>query len=154
MEKTWSIGKSMNATPDGAPTVASNPSSTSPQTASADGAVAANRVSGATNGTWSISCGDPIPQRPAGARPPRTGSGEEFCWAAAIALIPLVTPGPAVRAATPGWRVTFAQPAFGRKGRGLFVAGVDPAGFQPAGDEPARVKGVLGLGAHPLSVTT
>ena len=92
----------MNATPDGAPTVARSASSTSPLTASADGAVAANRVSGATNGTWSISCSDPIPQRSAGARPPRTSSGEEFCCAAAIALIPFVTPGPAVSAATPG----------------------------------------------------
>ena len=105
------MGKSMNATPDGAPTVARSASSISPLTASADGAVAANRVSGATNGTWSISCSDPIPHRPAGARPPRISSGDEFCWAAAIALIPLVTPGPAVSAATPGWRVTFDQPS-------------------------------------------
>jgi hypothetical protein len=34
-----------------------------------------------------------------------------FCCAEAIALMPLVTPGPAVRAATPGSRMTFAQPS-------------------------------------------
>ena len=111
MENTWSIGKSTKPTPDGAPTVARNASSTSRPAASADCAVAAKRASGATNGTWSISCSDPIPQRSAGARPPSTSSGDEFCCAAAIALIPLVTPGPAVSAATPGTRVTFDQPS-------------------------------------------
>ena len=73
--------------------------------------VAASFVSGRTNGTWSISCSEPIPQRPAGARPPRTSIGEWFDWALAIALIPFVTPGPAVSAQTPGSRVTFAQPS-------------------------------------------
>ncbi len=65
-------------------------------------AVAALLTSGATNGTWSISCSDPWPQRIAGARPPRTSMGEWFCWAAATALSPFVTPGPAVSAQTPG----------------------------------------------------
>ena len=101
----------MNATPEGAPTAALSASSMSGPTASADCAVAANRVSGATNGTWSISCSDPCPQRNAGARPPSTTSGDWFCCAAAIALIPLVTPGPAVSAATPGTLVTFDQPS-------------------------------------------
>ncbi len=101
----------MNETPEGAPTAALSASSISPPTASADCAVAANRVSGATNGTWSISCSDPCPQRSAGARPPSTTSGDWFCCAAAIALIPFVTPGPAVRAATPGTLVTFDQPS-------------------------------------------
>src|SRR3954466_9585086 len=73
--------------------------------------VAANLVTGRTNGTWSISCSDPWPQRIAGARPPSTTIGELFCSADAIALMPLVTPGPAVSAATPGSRVTFAQPS-------------------------------------------
>ncbi len=54
---------------------------------------------------------EPIPQRSAGARPPSTTSGDWFCWAAAIALIPLVIPGPAVSAATPGTLVTFDQPS-------------------------------------------
>jgi len=74
-------------------------------------AVTANLVSGRTNGTWSISCSDPWPQRIAGARPPSTTTGEWFCCADATALIPLVTPGPAVSAHTPGWRVTLAQPS-------------------------------------------
>ncbi len=50
-ENTWSIGKSTKPTPDGAPTVARNAWSTSRPAASADCAVAAKRVSGATNGT-------------------------------------------------------------------------------------------------------
>ncbi len=135
-----------------------------PPTASADCAVAANRVSGATNGTWSISCSDPCPQRSAGARPPSTTSGDWFCCAAAIALIPLVTPGPGGErgdARHPG----HLRPALGGERRGLLVAGVDQpdvlgattvvdgeqvptgqgedrvdtAGPQPAGDQMSRV---------------
>ncbi len=73
--------------------------------------MAANFASGRTNGTWSISWSEPWPQRIAGARPPSTSIGERFWSAEAIALIPFVTPGPAVSAATPGSRVTFAQPS-------------------------------------------
>jgi hypothetical protein len=64
-----------------------------------------------TNGTWSISWSEPIPQRMAGARPPSATSGDPFWSAEPIALIPLVTPGPAVSAQTPGCRVAFAQPS-------------------------------------------
>ena len=74
-------------------------------------AVCASFASGRTNGTWSISCSEPCPQRIAGARPPSTTIGELFCSAEPIALMPFVTPGPAVSAATPGSRVTFAQPS-------------------------------------------
>ena len=70
--------------------------------------VAADLTSGETNGRWSISCSEPEPQRISGARPPRTQIGEPFAWAPAIALIPFVTPGPAVSAATPRRRVAFA----------------------------------------------
>src|SRR5436190_12666479 len=76
-----------------------------------ESAVAASFVTGRTNGTWSISCSEPCPQRICGARPPSTSIGEWFCSAPAIALMPFVTPGPAVSAATPGSRVTFAQPS-------------------------------------------
>ena len=76
-----------------------------------DSTVRAERVSGATNGTWSISWSEPWPQRIAGARPPSTTIGEPFISAEPIGLMPLVTPGPAVSAATPGWRVAFAQPS-------------------------------------------
>ena len=82
-----------------------------PPIAPVHGTVAANFVSGATNGTWSISCSDPWPQRTRAARPPSTSIGEWFCCAEASALMPFVTPGPAVSAATPGVRVTFAQPS-------------------------------------------
>src|SRR5215218_8055002 len=72
-------------------------------------AVSADFVTGATNGTWSISWSDPCPHRIAGARPPSTSIGEPFWWAPAIALIPLVTPGPAL----------------GGERRGLLVAHVE-----------------------------
>jgi hypothetical protein len=73
--------------------------------------VAANLVRGRHEGTWSISCSEPWPQRMAGARPPITSIGERFCIADVIALMPFVTPGPAVSAQTPGSRVTLAQPS-------------------------------------------
>ena len=85
--------------------------STRPGISAVAPAVAASFVSGRTNGTWSISCSEPCPQRSAGARPPSTTIGEWLACAEAIALIPLVTPGPAVSAQTPGSRVTFAQPS-------------------------------------------
>ena len=50
------------------------------------------------------------PQRISGARPPKLTSGTPSAWAEAIALIPLVTPQPAVSAQIPGSRVAFAQP--------------------------------------------
>jgi hypothetical protein len=74
-------------------------------------AVRASFVSGATNGMWSISWSEPIPQRAAGARPPSASIGEPFISADARPLMPLVTPGPAVRAHTPGSRVALAQPS-------------------------------------------
>jgi hypothetical protein len=86
-------------------------SSISPWISAVAPAVAASFTSGRTNGTWSISWSDPCPQRMAGARPPSTSTGEWLDCALAIALMPLVTPGPAVSAATPGSRVTFAHPS-------------------------------------------
>ncbi len=74
-------------------------------------AVSADLTSGETNGRWSISCSDPDPQRISGARPPSTQIGEPLAWALAIALTPLVTPGPAVSAATPTPRVALATPS-------------------------------------------
>ena len=73
--------------------------------------VSADLASGETKGRWSISWREPEPQRISGARPPRTTIGERFSRAPAIALIPLVTPGPAVSAAIPGSRVAFANPS-------------------------------------------
>ena len=84
----------------------------------------ADFVSGATNGTWSISWSDPWPHRNWGARPPSTIIGELFLCADAIALMPLVTPGPAVRARDAGLPRDL-RPALGReRSRGL-VAHVD-----------------------------
>ncbi len=110
-EKTWSRGRSTKAGPPWGASAARRASSTSWGSSSALWAVAASLVSGRTKGTWSISCREPIPQRIAGARPPSTSIGERLAWAEAIALMALVTPGPAVRAATPGRRVTLAQPS-------------------------------------------
>jgi hypothetical protein len=47
-----------------------------------------------------------MPHRFDGARPPITTSGEPLNCAWVIALTPLVTPGPAVRTASPGTRVS------------------------------------------------
>ena len=73
--------------------------------------VSADLTSGETTGRWSNSCSEPEPQRISGARPPSTQTGEPLAWAPAIALIPLVTPGPAVSAATPRPRVALAKPS-------------------------------------------
>ena len=110
-EKTRSSGKSRNVGPECGRTAAASASSTRPGISAVDSAVAANFVTGRTNGTWSISCSEPCPQRIAGARPPSTSIGEWLCCAPASALIAFVTPGPAVTAATPGVRVTFAHPS-------------------------------------------
>ena len=61
--------------------------------------------------TWSISCSDPMPHRATGARPPITNIGLSFPCAWARAEAELVTPGPAVTAATPHSRVTLDQPS-------------------------------------------
>ena len=75
-------------------------------TSSALWIVRASLETGATIGGWSSSCSEPVPQRLAGARPPTTTSGEPLNWAWAMALTPLVTPGPAVSTARPGLRVS------------------------------------------------
>ena len=80
----------------------SKPAATSP----AVWMVRACLATGDTIGRWSISCRAPLPQRLAGARPPTTTIGEPANCAWAIAEIPLVTPGPAVRTASPGTRVS------------------------------------------------
>ena len=72
--------------------------------------VIADLTSGLTNGRWSISWSEPIPHLISGARPPRVTSGTPSACAEAIALIPLVTPQPAVSAQIPGSRVALAQP--------------------------------------------
>ena len=72
--------------------------------------VIADLTSGVTKGRWSISWSEPLPHRISGARPPSATSGTPSAWAEAIALIPLVTPQPAVSAQIPGSRVALAQP--------------------------------------------
>ena len=108
---TTSRGKSTNVGPLCGAIAARSASSTSPGISSVCPAVRAILTSGVTNGTWSISWSEPMPHRIWGARPPSTTMGELFCWAEASGLIPLVTPGPAVSAHTPGSRVTLAQPS-------------------------------------------
>ena len=108
---TWSMGKSRKAGPVGGSSVARRASSTSDGISAVASTVRASLVSGATNGMWSISWSEPIPQRAAGARPPSASIGDPFMSADAIPLMPFVTPGPAVSAHTPGSRVAFAQPS-------------------------------------------
>jgi hypothetical protein len=76
-------------------------------TSAAVGMVRASLAIGAMIGGWSSSCSEPVPQRLCGARPPTTTIGDPANCACAIALIPLVTPGPAVSTASPGRRVSF-----------------------------------------------
>jgi len=109
--KTWSSGKSRKTGPVWGAAAVAKASSISPGISAVESAVSASLTSGRTKGTWSISCSEPWPQRMAGARPPSTTIGELFCCAEPRALMPLVTPGPAVSAATPGRRVTLAQPS-------------------------------------------
>ncbi len=100
--KTTSSGKSTKAGPGCGSSAVRSASSMSPGISDVACAVTADFVRGATKGTWSTSWREPWPQRMAGARPPSTTSGDPFCWAEPSALMPFVTPGPAVRAATPG----------------------------------------------------
>ena len=140
-------GSRRTPTPDGAPPSPAMLRRQADPRPRADCAVAAKRASGATNGTWSISCSDPIPQRSAGARPPSTSSGDWFCCAAAIALIPLVTPGPAVSAATPG-APGHLRPALGGESRGLLMPGVDQPDALLAAAVVDREQVAAGKGEH------
>ena len=104
--KNSSIGTSTNTGPRcGAPAIV-NASWRPSGTSAAVWMVRASFETGAMIGGWSSSCREPLPQRFAGARPPTTTSGEPLNCAWAMALTPLVTPGPAVRTASPGVRVS------------------------------------------------
>jgi hypothetical protein len=108
---TWSSGKSTNVGPVGGSVAPLSAASSSEGISAVVAAVRASLVTGATKGTWSISWSEPWPQRNAGARPPSATMGEPFCSAEARPLMPLVTPGPAVRAHTPTCRVALAHPS-------------------------------------------
>ena len=58
-------------------------------------------VIGSINDIWSMSCREPRPLRMVAVAPPKTISGDWAIWAFFTAVIVLVTPGPAVIAATP-----------------------------------------------------
>ena len=75
-------------------------------TSAAVGMVRDSLAIGAMIGGWSSSWSEPLPQRFCGARPPTTTIGDPANCAWAMALIPLVTPGPAVSTASPGRRVS------------------------------------------------
>ena len=105
---TTSIGRSTNTGPRCGVVAIRSASATSAAIASVDVDVIACFVTGRTIGTWSSSCSEPAPHRACGARPPSTSSGEPLKRAVVIALIPFVTPGPAVSTATPGMRVSLA----------------------------------------------
>ncbi len=108
---TTSSGKSRNTGPVGWLIARSIAAATALGISAGSLTVPALLTSGLTKGKWSISWRLPEPQRISGARPPRTTRGERLNLAPAIALIPLVTPGPAVSAQTPTSRVAFAQPS-------------------------------------------
>ena len=104
--KNSSIGTSTNTGPRCDEPAARKASSKPSATSAAVGIVRASLVIVETIGGWSSSWRLPLPQRFCGARPPTTTSGEPANCAWAIALTPLVTPGPAVSTASPGTRVS------------------------------------------------
>ena len=104
--KKTSSGTSTKAGPRCGVRARVNASSTAEATSSGAWTVRADFVTGASSGTWSSSWRLPLPHRLSGARPPRTTSGEPLNHAWVRGLTPLVTPGPAVRTARPGTRVS------------------------------------------------
>ena len=104
--KNSSIGTSTKTGPRCGAAASVNASCIPSGTSAAVWIVRASLETGAMIGGWSSSCSEPLPQRLAGARPPTTTSGEPLNCAWAIALTPLVTPGPAVSTARPGTRVS------------------------------------------------
>jgi hypothetical protein len=76
------------------------------------------------NATWSISCRLPCPQVGLGARPPSMTTGEPPKRALAIALTPLVTPGPGGQRGDLRPAGELRQP-LGGEHRRLLVADVD-----------------------------
>jgi hypothetical protein len=104
--KNSSIGTSTKTGPRCEAPATANASSSPAATSAAVCNVLESLATGAMIGGWSSSWSEPVPQRLAGARPPTTTIGEPANWAWATALTPLVTPGPAVRTARPGLRVS------------------------------------------------
>ena len=100
------MGTSTNTGPRCADRASPNASSIPSAISSTVCSVRACFATGEMIGGWSSSWRLPEPQRFAGARPPTTTIGEPLNWACAIALMPLVTPGPAVSTARPGVRVS------------------------------------------------
>ena len=93
-------------------------------TSAAVGMVRALLVIEATIGGWSSSWRLPLPQRFCGARPPTTTIGDPANCACAIALTPLVTPGPGGEHGQPGHPGQLAGRLGGER-RGLLVADVE-----------------------------
>ena len=104
--KNSSIGMSTNTGPRCEVPARVNASCMPAVTSPAVWMVRASLDTGAMIGGWSSSWSEPLPHRLAGARPPTTTRGEPLNCAWAIALTPLVTPGPAVSTARPGLRVS------------------------------------------------
>ena len=104
--KNSSIGTSTNTGPRCEDPAAVKASCMPAATSAAVGMVRDSLAIGAMIGGWSSSWSEPLPQRFCGARPPTTTIGDPANCAWAIALIPLVTPGPAVSTASPGRRVS------------------------------------------------
>ncbi len=108
---TTSSGTSRNTGPRCALAASAAAAATSVYAPSTEVTVAARFVIDASTGRWSNSWSAPRPHPSCAARPPMTTSGEPLNHAVVTALTPLVTPGPAVRAASAGRRVSFASPS-------------------------------------------
>jgi hypothetical protein len=84
-----------------------------------------------------MSCSAPRPCSAVGAAPPINTTGDCAIWAFLTAVSVLVTPGPAVTAATP-WPAGEARSGVGREDRGGLVARVHDANAGAAGRDQNR----------------
>ena len=131
--KNSSIGTSTNTGPRWEEPATVNASCIPGATSAAVCSVRASFETGARIGGWSSSWSEPEPQRFAGARPPTTTIGEPANWAWAIALTPLVTPGPGGEHGEAGPAGELAG-RLGRERRGLLVADVEEPHRRLGGD--------------------
>ena len=142
----WSMWTSRKTGPRCGAAAVANARATSAASVSGPPAVSAIFVTGASSGGWSSSWSAPWPHRPSGARPPSTTTGDPLKWAVVMPLTPFVTPGPAVRTAKPGRRVSRAVASAANtavcscrtsRTRGsAAVPGTVPPALPPAGSSP------------------
>ncbi len=97
-----STGTSMKTGPGTPPLAISKAFSTVGPSSPTVDTVVAHLVHGRIRESWSMSWSEPRPFRIVAVAPPKRTIGDWAIWAFLTAVMVLVTPGPAVTAATPG----------------------------------------------------